>query len=57
MYDQALDGVVALLPLRGSHQDSALRIQCLFAVPDDAVPLARRLWSLPLLFELTQASV
>jgi hypothetical protein len=53
--DQALNGVVTVLPPRGSHQGSALRIQFLFAVPDDAVPLARRLW--PLLFELTQPSV
>jgi hypothetical protein len=49
--------VVAFLPLRRSHQGSPLRGQFLFAVPDDAVPLARRLWPLPLLFELTQASV
>jgi hypothetical protein len=55
--NQALDGVVTVLPFGRGHEDGALRVQLLLAVPDQTVPLARRLWPLPLLFELTQASV
>jgi hypothetical protein len=55
--NQALDGVVTVLPPRGSHQGRPPCVQLLPARADQTVPLARRLWPLPLLFELTQASV